>query len=378
MTGEPALDETALPQVDEPRREAQLPEAASLQKEPSFSAQLQEEPWRFDFYAALRRIERSFPDRARIGDAAARREEYLALGEPAFMEFPASTIAEAGSDAQGRLRLLVKFLGLLGPQGALPLATTEESLHWQLERDDAFPRFLDIFNHRFLQLFYRAWADSRPAAQHDRPDLDRFAAYIGSMIGLGSKPYQRRDAVPDPEKLAHAGLLGAQAKSASRLRSFLSGLFEAEVEVEQFVGMRLVFDPADRTRLGHGHCTLGGDALVGASVYSVEDKFRVCIVARDMEQFRRFLPEGDLCEPLADAVFFYLGEQFEWDVELALPVGEVKPVTLGGFGNLGWTSWMAPNWDAAEGALRRDARFHPAERMRLKRENQKKTGKRRG
>lgn len=370
MNGEPALrDDAALPQAPAPQQEV------SLQKEPSFAARLRDEPWRFDFYATLRRIERSFPERARIGDAAARRDEYLALGEQAYMDFPASIIAEADHDAQGRLRLFVKFLGLLGPQGALPLATTEETFHWQLERDDAFPRFLDILNHRFLQLFYRAWADSRPIAQHDRPELDRFAAYVGSMIGLGSKPYQALDTVPDPEKLAHAGLIGAQAKSASRLRSFLVGLFEAEVDVEQFIGMRLVFDPADRTRLGQGHCRLGGDALVGASVYSVEDKFRLRIVARDMEQFCRFLPNGDLCEPLADAVFYYLGEQFEWDVELALPVGEVKPVRLGGFGNLGWTSWMAPNWGESAGALRRDARFHPADRMRQKRANQQDTGK---
>jgi type VI secretion system protein ImpH len=382
VTGELApQDEAVLPQAPAPqqdaplRQQAPLQQEASLQKEPSFAARLQDEPWRFDFYATLRRIERSFPESARIGDAAARRDEYLALGEQAYMDFPASTIAEADHDAQGRLRLFVKFLGLLGPQGALPLATTEETFHWQLARDDAFPRFLDILNHRFLQLFYRAWADSRPIAQHDRPDLDRFAAYIGSAIGLGSKPYQGLDAVPDPEKLAHAGLIGAQAKSASRLRSFLSGLFDAEVDVEQFIGMRLVFDPADRTTLGRGHCTLGGDALVGASVYSVEDKFRLRIVARDMEQFCRFLPNGDLCEPLADAVFYYLGEQFEWDVELALPVGEVKPVRLGGFGNLGWTSWMAPNWGESAGALRRDARFHPADRMRQKRANQDKTGK---
>jgi type VI secretion system protein ImpH len=341
--------------------------ATPLEKAPGYQARLEAEPWRFDFYAVMRRLERSFPERSRIGDVASRRDEYVALGEQAFLDFPASTIAEAGRDAQGRLRLFVKFLGLLGPQGALPLATTEESYHWQLARDDAFPRFLDIFNHRFLQLFYRTWADSRPIAQHDRPDLDRFAAYIGSMIGVGSKPYLDRDSVPDPEKLAHAGLIGAQAKSASRLQRLLAGLFRTQVEIEQFVGMRLVFDPADRTRLGGAHCTLGGDALLGASVYSVEDKFRVKIVAADLEQFERFLPNGDRCEPLADAVFLHLGEQFEWDVELALPVGEVKPVRLGQSGHLGWTSWMAPNWTTEEGALRRDARFHPAERMRLKR-----------
>ena len=335
--------------------------------EPPFVESLRAEPWRHDFYAVLRRIERSFPERERIGDVAARRDEYLALGEQAYMDFPASTFAEAGRDGQGRLRLFVKFLGLLGPQGALPLATTEESYHWQLAHDDAFPRFLDIFNHRFLQLFFRAWADSRPAAQHDRPDLDRFVAYVGSVAGLGSRPYQDLDSVPDAGKLAHAGLSGAQAKSASRLRSLLAGLFDIEVEVEQFVGMWLAFDPADRSRLGRGHCGLGRDALVGASVYSVEDKFRLCIVARDIEQFSRFLPDGDRCEPLADAVLFYLGELFEWDVELALPVGQVRPLQLGRFGALGWSSWMAPNWNVPDGTLRRDARFHPAERMRQKR-----------
>ena len=257
-----------------------MTDSAPLQREPSYAEQLQDEPWRFDFYAVMRRLERSFPERGGIGAVAARRDEYVALGEPAYLDFAASTIAQADRDGQGRLRLLVKFLGLLGPQGALPLATTEESYHWQLARDDAFPRFLDIFNHRFLQLFFRAWADSRPVAQHDRPERDRFAAYVGSQIGLGSAPYLNRDSVPDAEKLAHAGLIGAQAKSASRLRGLLAGLFKAEVEIEQFVGMRLVFDPADRTRLGSRHCTLGGDALLGATAGVKQPELTLPVVDR--------------------------------------------------------------------------------------------------
>ena len=84
------------------------------------------------------------------------------------MDFPPRT-SRPSTTRDGRLRILVKFLGLLGPQGALPLATTEESLTWWLMRDDAFPRFLDLINGRFLQLFFRAWSDARPIAQHDRP-----------------------------------------------------------------------------------------------------------------------------------------------------------------------------------------------------------------
>ncbi len=331
----------------------------------TFRNELKQEPWRFDMLAALRRIERSHPDKPRIGASATRRDDFVVLGEDPYLAFPASNLAKADEDPQGRMRLFVQFLGLLGPQGALPLATTEESFAWHAMRDDAFPRFLDIFNNRFIQLFYRAWADSRPAAQHDRPDADRFGAYVGSTIGLGSPPFRQLDSVPDAEKLAFAGLLAPQAKSASRLRDFLSGMFKAEVEVDEFVGMRLVFEPEDRTNLGRAHCVLGGDALLGASVYSVEDKFRVRIFARTLAQYERFLPGGDRCGPLADAVFFYLGEQLEWEAELALPAGQVKPVRLGGFGRLGWTTWMAPNWSGSDETIRRDARFHPMQRRQV-------------
>lgn len=98
------------------------------------------EPWRFDFFHTLRQLERSNPDRPRIGDSAARREEYVDLGQVPYLEFPASNLA-AVDDRDGRLRILVKFLGLLGPQGALPLAATDESLGWWLMRDDAFLAF---------------------------------------------------------------------------------------------------------------------------------------------------------------------------------------------------------------------------------------------
>src|SRR5262249_19120117 len=151
--------------------------------------------------------ERSYPERPRVGDSAARREDFVALGQDPYMDFPASNLSAFERAADGRFRVFVKFLGLLGPQGALPLATTEEAYLWNLMRDDAFPRFLDILNHRFLQLFFRAWSDARPVGQHDRPDADRFIAYIGAMIGIGSEPYRDLDSVADEAKLAFAGLM---------------------------------------------------------------------------------------------------------------------------------------------------------------------------
>ncbi len=173
--------------------------------------ELEAEPWRFDYFTVLRHLERVHEDQPRIGDSATLRDEFVLLGQDPFMEFPASNLArvEQADDEDKPLKIFVKYMGMLGPQGALPLATTEEAYHYVLANDDAFPRFLDIFNHRFLQLFFRAWANSRPIAQHDRPTADRFFAYIGSAIGIGSEPYRNLDSVPDAAKLGFAGLLGS-------------------------------------------------------------------------------------------------------------------------------------------------------------------------
>lgn len=333
----------------------------------SFVQQAEAEPWRQDFFALMRRLERSFPDRPRIGESATRRDEFVTLGEDPYLEFPASTISKVERESQQRIKVLVKFLGLLGPQGALPMATTEEAYGWLLQREDAFPRFLDILHHRFLQLFYRAWADSRPIAQNERPESDRFAAYIGSTIGIGSAPYRNLGSLPDAEKLAFAGLTAPATRSASRLQSFLSGLFGVDVQVEQFVGTWLTFDADERTRLGQSHTGLGVDAMLGSSIFSVQDKFRVRIFVSSLDEYDRFLPTGDRCAPLVDAVFLYVGEQLDWDVELAIPAGQVKPMRLGRFGQLGYTSWLSPNWAATDQTIRCDARFNPAERQREKR-----------
>ena len=345
-------------------------------------------PYAFDFFAVMRRVERSLermgPDQPCLGDSATRGQETVhvggkavavSLGQNPFLAFPASTLSDVTLSPGGRLRILTRFLGFLGPQGALPLAVTEEAYSFLRERDDAFARFLDLFGNRFQQLFFRAWAGSRPAAQHDRPKQDRFCAYVGSVVGLGSPPYHDRDTIPDLGKLAYAGLLAPQAKSASRLRGAVMGLFRVRASIEQFVGAWLPLDVADRTRLGRRNSGLGQDTLLGKSVFSIQDKFRIVLLVGDMEQYAAFLPAGAhasqpagrFCAPLVDLVFFYVGDDFDWEVELAIPAEKAPPTRLGRSGQLGWTSWM-PTVPGRGPALRRDAHFRPAERARAQRE----------
>lgn len=325
------------------------------------------EPWRFDVFTVLRRLEREHATKPRIGDSNVRQDEYALLGQNPYLEFPASNIEAAEIDAAGRARLKLRFLGLLGPQGALPLSTTSEALNWLHMRDDAFARFLDILNHRFLQLFFRAWADSRPIAQHERPKADRFFAYVGSVIGVGSPIYHDLDTVPDAQKLAHAGLAAPAAKSGVRLEGLIAGVLGLEAEIYEFEGSRLPLAREDLTRLGRANNCLGRDTMLGSTFYSVQDKFKVRLRTRDYQQFTRVLPSGDYAEPLADLVTFYIGEALDWDVEIAIPSREVRPLRLGKSGALGWTSWLAPKIDPNDTSERIDTRFNLAERMRLKR-----------
>lgn len=111
--------------------------------------------------------------------------------------------------------------------------------------------------------------------------------------------------------------------------------------------------------------------MAGSSMYGVDDKFRVRVYVRDIEHFKQFLPGSPLALEIADAIFLYLGEEYDWDMELAIPAGQVTPVRVGLNAQLGWTSWMAPNWSKMDETIRRDAHFHVESRLDRRRKKPK-------
>ena len=229
--------------------------------------EMAEKPWMHSFLWALMRHEALEDGKPRIGDSATRNEEFIDLGQVPHLDFPASNVASytPKTDA-GNARLRVKFMGMLGPMGPLPATTTDEALAWYSKRDEAFVRFLDIFNGRFMQLFYRAYADARPAVHAMRPRDDRFRDYLGSATGIGSKTWHELDSMPDYQKLNFAGLLGPRTVSASQIESLAAGVFGVNAEVEQLVGSSLPIRPDEQTRLGQAFSALGNDALDGVAV----------------------------------------------------------------------------------------------------------------
>ena len=219
-------------------------------------------------------------------------------------------------------------------------------------RDSSFQHFADIFHHRALSLFYRAWANSRPTVSFDRPEDDRFALYVGALMGLGMDSLRDRDAMPDLTKLHFAGHFACQTRHAEGLSSILSAFFDVPVRVECFLGAWLVMPEADRTRLGASPRTaaLGRTALLGGRVWSRQHKFRIVMGPLDLADYRRLLPGGRSFHRLIPIVRNYVGDTLIWDVNLILRREQVPPIRLGRTGELGWTTWLMPRNATADAA----------------------------
>lgn len=310
----------------------------------SFFEAIQKEPYAWDFYQVLRRVETLFPHRPRIGEALRPADEPIRLGqEPALTFAPAALSAlEPGKDGKPP-RLYVRFFGMLGPNGPLPLHLTEYARDRLLHAaDPTFPRFLDLFHHRFLALFYRAWAQGQPTVSLDRPGSDRFSHYVGALVGLGTEELRRRDTAHDFAKLHFAGLLARHVRNAEGLRAVLAAYFAVPCRIEQFVAHWLHLPRSQRTRLGNPAegSILGGDTVAGARVWDRQHKFRIRFGPLKLTQFESFLPGGTNLRRLVDWVRGYFCFEFEWDVQLVLVQQEVPATRLGRYGRLGWTTWL--------------------------------------
>jgi type VI secretion system protein ImpH len=308
--------------------------------------QLAEHPWAHGFYQTLRRMEAETPGRPRLGRTARPRQDALRLAQdPSAIFAPAHIAAFEPSREGNPARLLVHFFGLFGPDGPLPLHLTDYARDRRRNhRDPSFQRFADMFHHRALSLLWRAWADVRPTVSFDRPAEDRFQTYVGALIGLGQDTLRDRDAMPDLTKLHFAGLFANQTRHASGLGAILSAFFTMPVRIECFIGAWLTMPPPDRSALGRERRSgvLGESILLGASVWSRQNKFRIVCGPLSLSDYLRLLPGGQSFRRLIPIVRNYAGDTMLWDVNMVLRAEEVPKTQLGRQGRLGWTTWLHP------------------------------------
>lgn len=313
---------------------------------------LSEAPYEHDFFQAVRRLECAYRDKPRLGTGQRPVDDPVRFGQEPSLAFAASSLSRFSPGENGNpSRLSVSFFGVLGPNGPLPLHLTDYARQRIYHHGDrAFSRFLDLFHHRLLSFFYRAWANARPAVQHDRADTDRFVTYVGSLFGQGQPALRDRDAWPDSAKLYYAGRLTGPTRNAEGLHAMIRDFFGVPVEIEQFVGEWVDIPESHTWRLGElprrgarVMGLLGPTAILGTRVWTRQHKFRIALGPLRREQFRQMLPGCQSLGRLVALVRNYLGDELKWDLRLIPAREAVPPLELGVTGQLGRTTWLMGN-----------------------------------
>lgn len=306
---------------------------------------LQERPYDFDLFQALRRIEGAHPGLPRLGQAQRPQDEPVRFAQEASLSFPPAPIGQMQSSAAGPMRLVQRVFGFLGPNGALPLHLTEYVRERAMHHGDpTMQRFLDMLLHRFGLLFYRAWTRAQPAVMLDRADDASIERWLGALFGLAEPAFRRRDDLADHAKLFYAGRLSRGTRDADGLRAWIEVQFGVDVRIDQFQGHWMSLHDDERSRLTrHGQQGLGRGAVLGRQVWDVQHKFRIVLGPLSLRQYQDFLPGAAGLRVLRSLVRQYVGFEFAWDVQLILHKHDVPAWPLGRgpvAGALGRSSWM--------------------------------------
>jgi type VI secretion system protein ImpH len=308
------------------------------QKDRSLRDWLFDEPFRFEFYQAVRLLE-ALQARAAEGAGQPQGDPVRFRSRVSF-DFPASEI-QSIEKADGPPQVTVNFLGLAGAMGPLPAPYSEMVLAATARKDRAATDFLDIFNHRLVMLLYRTRQAHRPALTALAPDAGAVARYLFSLIGLGLPQTRKSLGMPARSLLHYSGLLLRKPGTAAGLETLLADFFDVPVRVHQFIGLWRALDSAQWTTIGARgrNQALGRDAVLGTKVWDQSASVTIALGPLTLERFESFLSGGTGHAELSALARFYLGTEQDAEVHLILKANEV-PGSQIGKSRLGYTSWL--------------------------------------
>ncbi|MFT4172415.1 MAG: type VI secretion system baseplate subunit TssG [Rhodocyclaceae bacterium] len=298
-------------------------------------------PWKMSLLGLMRTISARQKNRPVIGCARRPQDEAFRLKQSASLAFSPREIDSVQVHDEG-LSISVLGLGMLGPNGPLPLHFTEIVRNRsEFQKDTTTADFLGIFHHRWMTLFYRAWANAEATAGLDRADDEDFSRYVGWLIGQESEHLATRH-LPAHAHLAAAPHLVREARNPDGIAATLQRFFGVPVRLQEHMLYWMSIEPAGHCRLGHSgpQCMLGQGALLGEMVPDRQYKFRLVFGPLDLDHYLALTPQGRDLPVLVDWVRTFVGYEFQWDIELYLRPQEAPPAHLGGIHRLGWATWL--------------------------------------
>ncbi|WP_266158032.1 type VI secretion system baseplate subunit TssG [Dyella silvatica] len=319
------------------------------------------EPHRYGFFQAVRLLYHVHGVPPRSGAAGLR--EPLRFTVPASLSFPASELHALKHDADAaehaaRYRMSVNFVGLTGPSGVLPLHYTEWLIALQKFRDPAPRDFLDIFNHRLIGLFWRAWAKHRTELSeefgtHRIHGGHNVLRHVYDLIGLGTPALHalahpahhdaRKSKLPGTALGYYSGLVAQRPHGVGALTQVVGDVVGATVEVIGCHGTWQRIPLADRTRLGRSNQRFGDGCVLGSHYWDRQTTVRLRIGPLSLRRFEALLPHRELLGAVVELLRFLTGLALDLDIQLLLRAEAVPRTRIGGSrpARLGWNSWLA-------------------------------------
>jgi type VI secretion system protein ImpH len=308
---------------------------------------LEREPYSFEFFQAVRLMHLLYPNRARVGRFSNPDEEAVHFGATPGTSFPPSELYALEKDGDAPPRLLVNFMGITGPQGVLPLEYSELLADRVRQRDHALRDFLDLFNHRIVSLFFRAWERTHAHGGNLAEDEDPLQDHLLDLVGLGTPGLAKQLGLPPAALPFYVGLLALPTRPAVALEMVIEDYFGVPVEVEQFVGGWYSIDVPSQCALGDetsASSQLGVGAVAGDEIWDVQARARLRIGPLSRAQYDTFLPTGRAFQELRALTKFFTGEQVDMELQLVLAKDDVPSVSLDADVKpatpLGWCTWL--------------------------------------
>lgn len=358
------------------------------QTAPDLKESITKESFRFDFFQLIYLLERwerraegkSLPyedgqQPPRVGHQGPLSAEGLRLRPDRGLTFSPGDVRQAGPLAEkenelgdmqpfGRedeiYQVVVNFMGLYGFSAPTPIYFTELINSPEF---DAGPltELLDIFNHRFLSFYYRAWQKYRYPYRYEPGARDELSAHILSFVGLRERAVQELTYLPVPRLIRYVGLMAPRTRPLVSLRLMLADYFrfgaavedsdedeENRLDPKELVRikpwiLRWVEVAAEqRNAIGQANSNLGENLTLGSQVPDRSGKFRIRIGPLSFGEFRQFLPDSENFRQLSALVLLWVGERFDFDFEFIIRKEDIPEARMAGAGGpqLGWTGWV--------------------------------------